>query len=292
MSDFGTNNIVTLSGPIPGPAVLIIGGTHGNERTGIAVIEQLLNSISSGRRSVVSGTLTLLLGNPAAINQNIRAVDGRDLNRYFSTEMLATDDGSDEFKRAATIAHLIQASDIIIDIHATNKPSVPFVASKNDEAHRNVFRWFHPTCVLVDPTYIFGGGVPVTIDEYADSVGKIGLCFETGWVNDDSIIPNVTESAVQYLANIGVLTGEKVAPPIINSTIYEIVATIIRDERAFSFAEGRGLSSFEPIASGDVLGYHDDQPVTAEHDGVIIFPKLPEHQIVGKPLCYLAKRIE
>lgn len=284
--------MISFSGPIIGPSVLIIGGTHGNERTGIAVIEQLRKYVVSDRRSIASGTLTLALGNPRAVTQNIRAIDGRDLNRYFSTEMLTADDGSEEFKRASILANTIQAADVIIDIHATNKPSVPFVTSKNDEAHRNVLRWFHPTYVLTDPEYIFGGGSPVTIDEYADSIGKIGLCFETGWVNDESIIPTVTESAIQYLTDIGILFGEKVPPPKSEAAIYEIITAILRDDRVFSFAEGRGMSSFEPISSGDIIGYHGEGSIAAEHDGVIIFPKLPEHQIIGKPVCYLAKQVK
>lgn len=291
MNAFGYNNIISLRGPISGPSILIIGGTHGNEHTGIAIVTQLRDDIVSGRRTVASGMLTLMLGNPAAIAQGIRAVDGRDLNRYFSPEMLANDDGSEEFQRAAQIADIVRSSDIIIDIHATNKPSVPFAIAKNDDAHRNVFRWFRPSCVLTDPQYIFGGGSPVTIDEYADSIGKVGLCFETGWVNDESIIPAVTESVTQYLIDVGIFSGEKMVAPSMNSAIYEIVAAILRDDRLFMFAEGRGLSSFEPIASGDVLGYHDDQPIIAEHDGVIMFPKLPEHQAIGKPVCYLAKKV-
>lgn len=291
MNTFGVDNMISFSGSISGPSILIIGGTHGNERTGIAIVKQLHDEIVSGRRSVASGTLTLMLGSPAAIAQGVRAIEGRDLNRYFSPEMLANDDGSAEFRRAALIAETVQSTDVVIDIHATNKPSVPFAIAKNDDAHRNVFRWFRPSCVLTDPQYIFGGGSPVTIDEYADSIGRVGLCFETGWVNDESIIPAVTESVIQYLIDVNIFSGEKIVPPAIDSAIYEIVAAILRDGRSFVFAEGRGMSSFEPIASGDVLGYHDDQPIVAEHDGVIMFPKLPEHQVVGKPVCYVARRM-
>ena len=291
MQDFSENGIISFSGPISGPSIVIIGGTHGNERTGIAVVRTLRDDIAAGRRSVVSGVLTLILGNPEAIAQNVRAIDGRDLNRYFSPSMLANDDGSAEFQRAQIIASVVQASDIVIDIHAPNKPSVPFAIAKNDDAHRNIFRWFNPPCVLTDPLYIFGGGVPVTIDEYADSIGKVGFCFEAGWVKDESIIPSVIDSVTRYLIDVGIFAGEKITPPDIQGAIYEIAAVILRNIRAFSFAEGRGMSSFEPISSGDVLGYHDNDPVIAEHSGVIMFPKLLEHQAVGKPVCYLAKRV-
>ncbi len=283
--------ILKIHGVLPAPSVTIIGGTHGNERTGIEVVRKLQDEISSGKRVVAGGTLTLILGNPLAIEKNVRAIDGRDLNRYFSATMLAADDGSEEFRRAGILASHIRTSDIVIDIHATNKPSVPFVASKNDEAHRNVFRWFHPQCVLTDPHYIFGGGVPVTIDEYADSLGKIGLCFETGWVGDETMIPAVYDSVVRYCTSIGIFAPAEDAAPTIDSVIYEITAAVLRNDLPFVFAEGRGLRSFEKISATEVVGYHGNDPVYAESDGVIIFPKLPEHQHVGKPVCYVAKKI-
>jgi len=285
-------NIFQIRGSLSAPSVMIIGGTHGNERTGIAVVRQLQRDIASAKYTVIGGTLTLVLGNPAAIKQNVRAIDGRDLNRYFSSESLRNNDGNIEWNRATQIAELIRQSDVVIDLHATNKPSVPFVASKNDDAHRNVFRWFRPECVLVDPQYIFGGGVPVAIDEYADNQGKVGLCFETGWVEDESITPQVFESVVRYLVDVGILEGEKSIAPDIDAAVYKIAGLISRDDRVFTFADGRGKTSFEHIYANDVVGYHGDEAVVAENDGVIIFPKLPEHQFIGKPVCYLAKKIE
>lgn len=284
-------NIFQTRGSLSAPSVMILGGTHGNERTGIAVVRQLQNEIASGKYTVIGGALALVLGNPAAIEQNVRAIDGRDLNRYFSHVALSNDDESEEWNRATQIAELIRQSDVVIDLHATNKPSVPFVASKNDAEHRNIFRWFHPNCVLVDPEYIFGGGVPVAIDEYADNQGKVGLCFETGWVEDESITPQVFESVVRYLVDVGILEGEKAVAPNIDAAVYEITGSILRDDRVFTFADGRGKSSFEHIDENDVVGYRGDEAVVAENDGVIIFPKLPEHQAIGKPVCYLAKKI-
>ena len=181
-------------------------------------------------------------------------------------------------------------SDVTIDIHATNKPSVPFAVSENDEKHRNVFRWFEPKNVLTDPTYIFGGGV-VAIDEYANSKGKVGVCFETGWVEDTTIIPQVKQSIIHYLTDVGIFSGVKISPPAITTNIYQITDAIIQDERPFFFVKNHGLSSFEPIEINDVIGHRGNEPVTASETGVLVFPKLPEYQQSGKPVCYLAKKI-
>lgn len=291
MNTVDRDDIFSVEGSAPGLSVLIVGGTHGNERTGIDVVQQLREDLRSGARSVPAGKLTLILANQRAIAQNVRAVDGRDMNRRYSPEALATDDGSYEFQRTRVIASYVQNADVVIDIHAMNVPSIPFVASKNDEAHRKVFRWFSPKNVIADPRYIFGGGVPVATDEYADSLGKVGLCFEAGWVGDATILPAIMESTVQYLIDVGIFSGEKVSPPEFDGAIYEILEAVLRDDRPFVFAEGRGTSSFDPIRRGDLIGYCGQDTVFAPCDGVVVFPVLLEHQTPGKPVCYLAKTV-
>ncbi|MEK7632712.1 MAG: succinylglutamate desuccinylase/aspartoacylase family protein [Patescibacteria group bacterium] len=286
------DDIFSAEGSAPGLSVLIVGGTHGNERTGIEIVKQLREDLRSGKRSVSAGTLTLILANQMAIAENVRAVGGRDMNRLYSAEARAHDNGSYEFRRTITIAEYIRHADVVIDIHAMNIPSIPFVASKNDQAHQNVFRWFEPKNVLIDPQYIFGGGVPVATDEYADSLGKVGLCFEAGWVGDAAIFPAIMESTIRYITDVGIFSGEKVSPPEFDGAMYEILEAVLRDDRSFVFADNRGTSSFDPIRRGDLIGHCGQDAVFAPCDGIIVFPVLPEHQTVGKPVCYLAKRVK
>jgi hypothetical protein len=40
-----------------------------------------------------------------------------------------------------------------------------------------------------------------------------------------------------------------------------------------------------------VIGYQGEEPVIVKEEGVIVFPKLPEHQNPGKPVGYLAKEV-
>lgn len=279
------------SGTLPGPSILVIGGTHGNERTGVEVVRKLYRDIIEGKQNMFSGTLTLVLGNIPAIAENVRGIEGRDLNRYFSEEALRKDDGSAEYRRAQELVSYIAAADIVIDLHATNKPSDSFVCTKNDEAHRDVFRWFSPTYVLCDPQYFLGGGVSVAIDEYADTLGKVGLCFEAGWVGDGSLVSGVYESLVQYFVNTGILHGKKRQVPTCLAPTFEMVDAILRDDREFTFAEGKGMRSFEKICEGEIIGYHNAEPVVSRWNGVIVFPKLQEHQSLGKPVCYIAKYV-
>jgi succinylglutamate desuccinylase len=102
--------------------VVIVGGTHGNELTGIYLVKkfqkypQLLH-----RQSLECITL---LANPHAIAANRRYID-RDLNRCFANEDLANPTlTSTEDQRAKEIAAQLgpksqPKADVIIDLHST-----------------------------------------------------------------------------------------------------------------------------------------------------------------------------
>jgi succinylglutamate desuccinylase len=102
--------------------VVIVGGTHGNELTGIYLVKKfqqyphLLN-----RQSLECITL---LANPDAIASNRRYID-RDLNRCFANEDLANPAlTSYEDRRAQEIAAQLgpksqPKADVIIDLHST-----------------------------------------------------------------------------------------------------------------------------------------------------------------------------
>lgn len=64
----------------PFNTVFIAGGTHGNERTGVNLVQHWQHHPDEIQRSTF--TTRLLLGNPEAIRKNVRFID-RDLNRSF-----------------------------------------------------------------------------------------------------------------------------------------------------------------------------------------------------------------
>ena len=271
----------------PGPSVFVIGGMHGNEGTGIEVVNQLLKEFEEGRR-LVSGTLTLALGNIRAIQKNERWIDGKDLNRQFGDiHLIDGIDGSWEEERARILAAQIREADITLDIHSTNKPSSPFICSRVDEAHARIYRWFPIENVIEDPEYVFGDG-PVTTDEYADRMGKAGLCIESGWIEDGNRVEETKNSVEAVLSDLGLSTTP--LPPLRSHTIhtYRFYETIKLTEEGFRFAEGKGTRSFEPLQKGEVLGYRGEAPVTIDQDAFVIFPKLKEHWQLGWPICYIA----
>lgn len=102
--------------------VAIVGGTHGNERTGVYLIKKFEQS-----RELISRpsfeTITLL-ANPKAIAENRRYID-RDLNRCFANEDLANSKLTGyEDRRAKEITIQLgpkdhPKADVILDLHST-----------------------------------------------------------------------------------------------------------------------------------------------------------------------------
>lgn len=109
-----------MAGPIR--RVVIVGGTHGNELTGIYLVKKFQQDPRLlYRQSFESITL---LANPEAIAANRRYID-RDLNRCFGNEDLADSTlTSYEDQRAKAIAAQLgpksqPKADVIIDLHST-----------------------------------------------------------------------------------------------------------------------------------------------------------------------------
>jgi succinylglutamate desuccinylase len=98
--------------------VAIVGGTHGNELTGIYLVKKFLQHPELLHRESLK--CTPFIANPQAVARNQRYLD-RDLNRCFSHEDLANLELTNyEDIRAKEIAAQIGSNtDLIIDLHST-----------------------------------------------------------------------------------------------------------------------------------------------------------------------------
>jgi aspartoacylase len=107
---------------IPFDTVFVVGGTHGNERTGVTLVQHWLQNPADVQRQTF--TTQLLLGNPEAIQKNIRFID-RDLNRSFLSQYIDGETaGAHESARAREIVATLQSGHtgkrtFAIDLHTT-----------------------------------------------------------------------------------------------------------------------------------------------------------------------------
>lgn len=284
-----SESIFSFYGSNEGPSVFIIGGTHGNETIGVQVVSQFLDSLKSKELSLKAGRITLAFGNPNAIANNERYLkNGLDLNRCFTKDVHQKDSDVYEFKRAQELAHIIEDSDITLDLHSTSKPSKPFISAKADSAHERIYRWFEHEIVLEDPNYVLAGDV-ASSDEYADYKNKIGICFENSYIGDSFKIENILASINALLYDLNIVESNAEVKECIGMPIYTLKHRIDFNGDEFYFAPQKGEYNFQPIQEGEVVAYQDGDEVIAPYNGVIVFPKLKKFWEQNKPVCYFAK---
>jgi len=274
-----------FSGARPGRRVLVLGGVHGNEVTGVMVVERLRADLENGALVLAGGTLTLVVGNPRAVELGTRGSEPHaDLNRSFTARALdATGPDGYEARRARELAPIIAASDLVVDLHATNKPSDPFaIAMVDTPEHRELCALFACDKLLLVPEDVIGG----TTTGYAQAHGSIGVCFESGWAGDLTRVDATRVSVETILARSGLLDARPSA--VYPQAVYALTEAILLTDRGFAFAPSRGERSFEPFADGDLIGAHGETELRAPYDGVLMFPKVPELWKVGSPVAFLA----
>jgi predicted deacylase len=271
---------------VSGPHLLVLGGVHGNELPGILAVRELLTRFGVGNEPIACGTLTLAFGNPVAIARGERGSGlHRDLNRCFLPHLL-TNPRTYEERRAALLARYIDAADAVLDLHATNKPSVPFLATTlaTPEHHRLAQAFPCERMVTVSPSAIEG-----TTDGYINGRGT-GFIYEAGLASDVSTTDATLASVLDAMALLGMLP-DRALPSRPPKRGYALTEALRLTEAGFRFADGRGRESFEPMRAGDVIGFADTTPVVAPFDGVILFPKISSLWKVGSPLCFFAESL-
>lgn len=308
--------------------VTILGGIHGNELVGVEIIrwlQDLLGSVPFSTFDSMSGELILGLGNPQAIEAGTRAcskVD--DLNRCFIVNEGCIKQKkilSYEEQRSLDIRPLLKETDILLDIHATNKPSLPFIRIAGEQftlRHQDVLKYFpHARILLRDAQHTIGNGEISTTDEFVQYNGGIGICYEVGQAADMSCIDVVKNEVAEFLekeVNLYLPEGsaeqmtcltDDDKTSVANLEIFEMVEaiTLLRKHK-FEWASGicnasnsvaMGSENFQKVFANQPIGYMFDdlgneKVVSSPFDGYLVFPKVEELMVEGKPLVWIARK--
>jgi hypothetical protein len=127
----GVPGFCTFTASAAGPHVALIALTHGNELAGAIVLDHLLR----GGLRPVRGRLTFGFANIAAFDRfereqptTSRFLD-EDLNRLWDPSVLDGSRKSSELDRAREIRPIIDAVDVLFDLHSMLWPSEPLLLS-------------------------------------------------------------------------------------------------------------------------------------------------------------------
>jgi len=248
----------TKKGPISGPRVLILGSVHGNEPCGANVLPDIF------ALPLLRGTLTCVLGNPAAFRANKRFLD-TDLNRMFDERNCPTsqEQNSREYQRAQELKNYIDHTDIVLDLHAsTSKTSEPFLICESNG--------YALATKMGIAKIVSGFDViqPGGTDWYANKTGKVGLCLESGFLGDPFSTVRAFEGARALLSLLGMIEYEPIAIP--DPMIYSLVWQYTSQR---SFIPQNPFADFAFVEDKDVIGRDGDVTITAPADGFLLFTR-------------------
>jgi len=279
---------------VSGPSVCIAFGTHGDERAPIEAGLALAARLRSGEDRPACGTLLLIHSNPRATAEGRRWSEGGiDLNRCYHPDVLAREPRMYEEGRARRIVAALEAADtrILVDFHCTAEPGRPFLMQHppaSEPHHGEIAELLRADVLLTDPGLNFGG---VSLDEWMSGRGRVGICYETGWIGDPANTPEVLLDEMRnVLVGTGMLVGDADSNP--KKWRLELDGVVLCDGDGFRWRDGLGVN-LQELDTGTVLGvYADGREVALERDATLIFPKKkPELVQRGNPLVYLARKL-
>ncbi|MEK7530585.1 MAG: succinylglutamate desuccinylase/aspartoacylase family protein [Patescibacteria group bacterium] len=281
-------DIWVVESGVPGPRVVVLGGVHGDELPGVQVVRKLLACDLSSL--VTRGTLTIGIGNPAAVMANARFVPGDfDLNRSFGVVPLECKD-SIAVQRAEALKPFLAAVDVLIDIHATIKPSLPMIISPSTADHqllRELVSVFGIKKVITGPA-LAADAAGMTTDAFVFQHGGLGITLETGWMMDTSVVSRVEKAVLAALGVIGIAPTAHSMHHEVEIEHYDAYWSV---PASGAFVFTREWDDFALITKGECFATDSGVPLVVPQDSYLLFQKPQLLLKAGTEACLMLRRI-
>jgi len=253
------NEFIKIDGRKRGPTSIILAGIHGDEFCGVKAIEKVLTNLRIERGSIWFG-----LGNPRALENNIRYTECN-LNRMFNSDDILSikEKRSYEYTRAQFLKKYFVQADALLDIHASSIPkSKPFaICEKNAQA---IVEYLPVDRVVSGFDKVEPGGT----DYFMNSIGKIGICLECGYINSQKSIAVAAKGIIAFLKAQGHIINDISHRKQSYIKIYDLYIT-----RSKTFTLFKYFDDFEKLPSGYIIGRDGNIDVIADRECVILFAR-------------------
>lgn len=162
-------------------SIALVGGTHGNETSGIQLIRNWQQFGLPSRFNELN--VSLSIANGAAIAANVRFVD-EDLNRQFTFERLSNNNSAKEAELAKALNQQLgpkgdSNTDFVIDIHnTTSEMGATLIILEADEFHIQLARYVKQQ--MPEANILVEDEKPYLEHGYLCTTGKKGVMIEVG----------------------------------------------------------------------------------------------------------------
>lgn len=251
--------IIKIDGKETGPTSIILVGVHGDEKCGINALENILPSLI-----IEKGSVLFVYGNPRAIVSNERFTE-INLNRMFKNEDLISnlEKTSYEYERAQFLKKYLNQASALLDIHASFTPdSKPFIICEKNA--KEIIKYLSVDVIVSGFDQVEPGGT----DYYMNSIGKIGICLECGYLGNSESTEIAEKNILAFLKARGHILNNLKTIKQSYIHMYDLYMT-----ESNNFTLTRQFSDFEEISKNEILGIDGDKEIKAEKDSVILFAR-------------------
>lgn len=243
--------------------VAIVGGTHGNELTGVQLVNKFCQRPDLVQRSTIS--TQVLLGNPQAVTARVRYID-RDLNRSFERDRLndKTLTGYED-RRARHLDQVIGPSsdapvDVIVDLHSTtSNMGLTLIVDREDGFTLQLASYLQSLNPSVN---VYSTAKSGRSQVALRSLAKFGFCLEVGPVAQgvlDASLFQRTEALVNSILDyLEQYSQGEYSQPNHSLTLYRYIKVVDypKDEHGEIQAmihPNLQFKDYEPIHPGDPI---------------------------------------
>ncbi len=286
-SDSGTEFVHVLDSARPGPQVMVMALTHGNEICGAIALDRLLRAGVRPTR----GRLLLAFANVEAFHRfdpanpyASRFVD-EDFNRVWTPGVLDGPRESVELRRARALRPFVESSDYLLDIHSMLEPSPPvMICGPLEKGIRFAFDVGVPQNIVSDTGHANGTRMRDYGGFGSASSNKNALLVECGQHWERSAERIAWQTLWRFLRTLDVVDGEtadrEIEPAATPPRLIRVTDAVIANTAAFRFA--RSFTGLEVVPHrGDVIAWDGDQAVRAPYDNCVLVMPVPNNVKTG-----------
>ena len=283
----GLDYVTSFTAAEPGPHVVVMGLTHGNEICGAIALDALLRADIRPRR----GKLTLCFNNVAAYLEfdprypiASRYVD-EDFNRLWAPATLDGPRRSSELARARAVRPLVESADCLLDLHSMQYATGPLMLAGLTQKSRILARQVGiPELIVCDAGHAAGPRMR-DYGAFSDAgSAKTALLIEAGQHWQRRAAEVATDVMLRFLIAVGAVTRDDVAAlggPDFDAAprqkIIEVTEAVTIAGDRFDFAEP--FVGLEVLAEkGSLIGRDGAREVRSPYDNCVLI--MPSRRLV------------
>jgi succinylglutamate desuccinylase len=275
-----------LGGTKKGPLIILIGGLHGNELTGIKAIERVFNKIREDNLEI-HGKIIGLKGNKKAIEKKERYID-YDLNRCWTEEhiqhlseshyVFAEDEEVLELNSIfEELSSYESTKKVCVDLHTTSSDNGNFIVVPELTSDDPVINALKLPLILDLEKHIKG-----TLLKYLTKMDFLAFAFEGGLIGSEVAVELHTAGIWEIMLSSGAVSPDYINGIMQIGTLLQTFASELPHKLRVrhhywiteqdNFRMKPGYLNFQKVKAGEVIAHDRNGPIQIPMDGLIFMP--------------------